>query len=247
MKHFHLFRFVRLTAMCSALIFNVFMGLAQTDPSSFCGPGTLWSETVQQCVPNPSVGISAYDGNSDGCVTVNDLLGLLGVFGECEPEGSTIYWFKYIGGWPYPNGDWTDESTDFYIMDCTIDSGYQMTTDLDLVMDFVLGSPDSLIWCGNDSLYAVNQVDSLEGVTAISTEDIPNGTMTFPANSSPLYLAIPQYFEENSLLLEQSFFDSASAGWVFPAQSRRAVTIYGELYWLYKFNAYNGMNVMCGY
>ena len=63
---------------------------AQTNPSSFCGPGTLWSETVQQCVPNPAVGFSAYDGNSDGCVTVNDLLGLLGVFGECEPEGSTI-------------------------------------------------------------------------------------------------------------------------------------------------------------
>lgn len=237
----------RIVIVCFLLVTSSSLSQAQTDPSSYCGLGTLWSETVQQCVPNPAVGFSAYDGNSDGCVTVNDLLGLLGVFGECEPEGSTIYWFKYVGGWPYPNGNWTDESTDFYIMDCTIDSGYQMTTDLDLVMDFVLGSPDSLIWCGNDSLYAVNQVDSLNGVTAISNEDIPNGTLTFASNPSPLYLVIPQSFAENDLLMEQSFFDSASCGWVQPSQTRREVTIYGELYWLYSFNAYSGMNVMCGY
>lgn len=238
---------LRTSAICCIIFVTALQSLAQTDPSSFCGPGTLWSETVQQCVPNPAVGFSAYDGDSDGCVAVNDLLGLLGVFGECEEQGSTIYWFKYIGGWPYPQGDWTDESTEFYVMDCSIDSGYQLTTDLDLVMDFVLGSPDSLVWCGNDSLYAVNQVDSLQGVTAISNNDIPNGTLTFPNNSSPLYLIIPQSFEENTLLLEQSFFDSSSCGWVWPAQSRREVAIYGEPYWLYSFNAYSSINVMCGY
>lgn len=233
---------------CACLAVAWLQTHAQSDPSSYCGPGTLWSETVQQCVPNPSIQPADYDGNNDGCIAVNDLLGLLSVFGDCESEGSTIYWLKYTGGWPYPQGnDWTDESTEFYIMDCGIDSGYQLTTDLDLVMDFLLGSPDSLIWCGNDSLYAVNPVDSLEGVTAISTDDIPNGTLTFPNSTSYLYLFIPQYFEENSLLLEQSFFDSSSVSWVQPAESRRAVSIYDEPYWMYRFNVYSSMNVMCGY
>ncbi len=120
-------------------------GVAQEDPSDYCGPGTLWSETLQQCVPNPAIEPTTYDGNNDGCVAVNSLLGLLSVFGDCEPEGSTIYWFKYTEGWPYASGDWTDVTTEFYVEDCSIDSGYVLTTDLTLTMEFILDSEDSLL------------------------------------------------------------------------------------------------------
>ena len=197
--------------------------LAQSDPSSYCGAGTLWSETYQQCVPNPAISPTTYDGDDDGCITISDVLGVLSVFGDCAPDASTIYWFTYTyeDGWPYSNGDWTDEVTDFYVMDCSIDSGYLYTTDLNMVMNFVLESPDSLVWCGNDSLYSVLQLDSLEGVSAISHDDIPNGTLTAPVYNVPFYLVIPQSFEENSLLLDQSFFDSSSCGWIQPAGPAR--------------------------
>ena len=224
-------------------------GIAQgtLDPSQYCGPGTLWSETIQQCVSNPAISPLTYDGDDDGCVAVNDLLGLLGVFGDCQPVGNTIYWFKYGGGWPFANGDWTDESTEFYVSDCANDTGAYLTTDLTDVMGFVLESPDSLAWCVNDSLMPVMHVDSLEGVSAISHEDIPNNTIYIPSNYGPFYFVIPQSFEENSLLLEQPFFDDSTCGWAGPFEARREVIIYGEPYWLYSLNAYGGLNVLCGY
>lgn len=94
-------------------------------------------------------------------ITINDVLGVLSVFGDCAPDASTIYWFTYTydDGWLYSNGDWTDEVTDFFVMDCSIDSGYLYMTDLNMVMDFVLESPDSLVWCGNDSLYSALQLE----------------------------------------------------------------------------------------
>lgn len=247
MEYFKSARVLRSSAICCILLLTALQGLAQTDPSSFCGPGTLWSETLQQCVPNPAIEPAAYDGNNDGCIAVNDLLGLLSVFGDCEPEGSTIYWFKNAQGWPSATGNWTNEATEFYIQDCSIDSGYFLTTDVNLAMEMVLQNGDSLEWCEDGELYPIMPIDSLEGVSQISHDDIPNGTLVAPGSNTPFYLVLPQSFEENDLLLDQSFFDSSSCGWVPPAQNRREVLIYGELYWLYHFSAYGTMNVMCGY
>jgi len=233
--------------LMAILIGSWSQALAQSDPSSYCGPGTLWSETLQQCVSNPAIEPAAYDGDDDGCIAVNDLLGLLSVFGDCEPAGSTIYWFKYTEGWPYAYGDWTDETTEFYVADCSNDSGYVLTTDLTLTMEFILESGDSLLWCGNDTVYPVMPIESLDGVDAISHEDIPNGTISIPTNYGLFYMVIPQSFEENALLLEQAFFDQASCGWAGPFLTRRELTIYSEPYWLYSVNAYGGLNVLCGY
>jgi len=80
----------------------------------FCGEGTVWDSTLQQCVSiappcAPSCGQGTVwdpineeciiaipaDLNYDGCVTVNDLLELLAVHGTCPP---------------YP--EWPDEPTD---------------------------------------------------------------------------------------------------------------------------------------
>jgi hypothetical protein len=240
------------TFRCS-LIFGFLFSLlsetmCQTDPSAYCGPGTIWSSTEQQCVPNPAIVPASYDGDDDGCVAVNDLLGLLSVFGDCQPEGHSIYWFKNTYGWPYATGEWTDETTEFYIQDCNIDSGYLITTDVTLALAFILDSEDSLVWCSDtipDPL-PVMPLDSLEGVSAISQSDIPTGTITIPSDTGPFYLIIPQSFEENALLLEESFF-THSYGWVSPAVARREVLVYGEPHWIYNFNAYGGLNVICGY
>ncbi|MDE0979475.1 MAG: hypothetical protein OSA78_05735 [Flavobacteriales bacterium] len=62
------------------------------DPKEYGGTGKLWSESSQTCVGQPASS-PAYDGNLDGCVNVTDLLGLLSIFGECNPDGQTIYWF----------------------------------------------------------------------------------------------------------------------------------------------------------
>jgi hypothetical protein len=217
------------------------------DPSSYCGFGTLWSETEQKCVLNPSLGFDAFDGDSDGCIAVNDLLGLLAVFGECEPEGSTIYWFNDTNGWPFPQGNMTNESTVFYIQDCAIDSGYYTTQDIDVAMEMILTGPDSLVWCEDGTVYSVMRADSLTGVNAISNTEIPNQTLQFESNNNTVYVMIPQSFSENSLLLEQAFFTTNSCGGSIPFSSRRAVTVYDVAYWLYTRTAYDDLNVLCGY
>ena len=49
----------------------------------YCMEGTLWDEDIQGCiVANPS------DSNFDGCVQLNDLLDLLGAYGDCGAEES---------------------------------------------------------------------------------------------------------------------------------------------------------------
>lgn len=49
--------------------------------SVVCGPGTVWDPQAQMCiVANPS------DSNFDGCVQLNDLLDLLGAYGDCGTE-----------------------------------------------------------------------------------------------------------------------------------------------------------------
>ena len=46
-----------------------------------CGAGTTWNWTTSECdVANPS------DSNFDGCVQLNDLLDLLGAYGQCSNE-----------------------------------------------------------------------------------------------------------------------------------------------------------------
>ena len=48
-----------------------------------CGEGTVWDSETQTCiVANPS------DSNFDGCVELNDLLDLLGAYGDCAAEES---------------------------------------------------------------------------------------------------------------------------------------------------------------
>ena len=48
-----------------------------------CGEGTVWDADSQTCiVANPS------DSNFDGCVELNDLLDLLGAYGDCAAEES---------------------------------------------------------------------------------------------------------------------------------------------------------------
>ena len=48
-----------------------------------CGEGTVWDSASQTCiVANPS------DSNFDGCVQLNDLLDLLGAYGDCGAEES---------------------------------------------------------------------------------------------------------------------------------------------------------------
>ena len=49
----------------------------------YCKEGTVWDEEVQGCI----VAIPS-DSNFDGCVQLNDLLDLLGAYGDCGAEGS---------------------------------------------------------------------------------------------------------------------------------------------------------------
>ena len=51
--------------------------------SGFCGPGTIWSFELQQCVP--AEGVCSEDLNGNGLVEVSDLLQLLNVFGSLCP------------------------------------------------------------------------------------------------------------------------------------------------------------------
>ena len=49
----------------------------------YCGEGTIWDSATQTCI----VAIPS-DSNFDGCVQLNDLLDLLGAFGNCGAEAS---------------------------------------------------------------------------------------------------------------------------------------------------------------
>jgi hypothetical protein len=235
-----------------ACFFALSMSAQNMDPSQYCGTGTIWSESSQMCVAQPAA-LQAYDGNLDGCVNVTDLLGLLSIFGVCEPDGQTIYWFSQFGNsWPNPlGGDYLDTTAQFFIQDCSIDTGYYLTTDLNVVLDFVFesGPGDSLLWC-DDILYGyVTPIDSLENVSNISQNEIPNFTLVSEVNDGILYLAIPQSFAENELLLQTPFFEnnilSLTSNFIFP--ERRECVIHGIDYWLYGKMSYGGFNVLCGY
>lgn len=237
-----------LTAIACCL---VVAGSAQNiDPSQYCGTGTIWSESSQMCVAQPAA-LQAYDGNLDGCVTVADLLGLLSIFGSCEPEGQSIYWFgQYSEGWPHATGSFLDTTTQFYIQDCSIDTAYYLTTDLNVALDFVLESGDSLEWCLDGLNYPVIPVDSLQNIHSISQGEIPNFTIVFNPSSAGIgYLALPQSFDENELLLQTPYFQHSifglSSNFIF--SDRRACIIHGIEYWLYGGPGYQGFNVICGY
>ena len=215
------------------------------DPSEYCGPGTLWSDSLQQCLPNPFVSAN-YDVNSDGCVNVTDLLGLLSAFGECSADGKTIYWFQNTGGWPYGTGSWLDETTEFYIQDCAIDTGYYMTSDVDFAFEFMVQNQGGLVWCLDTVLYDVMTVDSLTNVTSISQSQIPIGTISYEIGNQTAYLVIPQSFDENAFMLEQYFFETYYGQYLM-LQDRRSLLIQEELYWLYGSSNTGGeLNVRCG-
>ena len=48
-----------------------------------CGPGTIWNAEMQMCI-----GDGSGDINLDGCVQLNDLLDLLGAYGNCGTDES---------------------------------------------------------------------------------------------------------------------------------------------------------------
>lgn len=55
------------------------------DGSDYCGPGTYWDANAQKCLPDSTNSLCVEDINADGSVGVNDLLQLLGAFGDlCE-------------------------------------------------------------------------------------------------------------------------------------------------------------------
>ena len=55
---------------------------------SYCGEGTLWSPTLQQCIPDP---MCLGDLNGDGIVGTSDLLSLLSLFGmNCSVTGCVL-------------------------------------------------------------------------------------------------------------------------------------------------------------
>lgn len=226
-------------------------GSAQNiEPSQYCGTGTIWSESSQKCVAQPAA-LQAYDGNLDGCVNVSDLLGLLSIFGECEPEGQSIYWFgQNAEGWPYATGSFLDPTTQFYIQDCLIDSGYFLTTDLNMALEFVLESGDSIEWCSDGLHYPVMSIDSLQNIRSISQDEIPNFSIVFDQSDVGTgYLALPQSFDENELLLQTPYFQHSvfglSSNFIF--SERRSCIIHGIEYWLYGGPGYQGFNVICGY
>ena len=50
------------------------------DCSTNCGPGTMWDEQFEMCVPNASTCVQDLDNNGE--VDTLDLLSLLGAFGS---------------------------------------------------------------------------------------------------------------------------------------------------------------------
>jgi uncharacterized protein (TIGR02145 family) len=57
------------------------------DGASICADGTWWHPGEQRCYPHPCLGCPG-DFNADHLISITDLLGLLGQFGEtCEPAG----------------------------------------------------------------------------------------------------------------------------------------------------------------
>lgn len=62
-------------------------GNTEDDPgAAFCGPGTMWDETMQLCVGTTNESTCAEDITGDGIVAVDDLLALLSAFSETCPN-----------------------------------------------------------------------------------------------------------------------------------------------------------------
>jgi hypothetical protein len=226
-----------------ACFFAMSMSAQNIDPSQYCGTGTIWSESSQTCVGQPAP-LQAYDGNLDGCVNVTDLLGLLSIFGVCEPDGQTIYWFENTSGvWPSPSGSWMNESTEFYIQDCSNDTGYYLTNDISVVFEFMMDNPDSLAWCFEEQVGFVEPVFFLDNVNGISVSDIPDFTIQGNPQSLAFqerYLMIPKSFAENDLLLELPYFysgvglgDESNVLINVTFSERREISYNGTEYWLY--------------
>ena len=60
-------------------------------PSSHCGSGTIWDPTSQTCIVDESACGWQPDGNGDNLIGVNDLLDLLGVYGDTDYDQDDIW------------------------------------------------------------------------------------------------------------------------------------------------------------
>ena len=72
-----------------------FNSLATADDGScefcFCGSGTVWDELTQTCIVDESACGWQPDGNGDNLIGVNDLLDLLGVYGDTDYDQDGIW------------------------------------------------------------------------------------------------------------------------------------------------------------
>lgn len=58
---------------------------------SFCGPGTIWDEELQQCVLDPTFCGWQPDSNDDSLIGVDDLLMFLSVFGDTDYDSDGVF------------------------------------------------------------------------------------------------------------------------------------------------------------
>ena len=77
------------TAVSVLPIRKVFAEVPQ--PNSSCGVGTTWDPTSQTCIVDESACGWQPDGNGDNLIGVNDLLDLLGVYGDTDYDQDGIW------------------------------------------------------------------------------------------------------------------------------------------------------------
>ena len=163
------------------------------------------------------------DVDGDDCITVTDVLSILGLFNTCE-EGYTFYYLK-AGGDTYPFSDLIGDGNMYLIGDSTYTPYTYAEGGLDIVMEDLINNADGTGLTPEVGTFIfAGPIDGLQGC---------NPTWTYDESIGWYYLAVPDnaVFDVNLVtdgLLEQS------CGGTYNASDRGAFTYDGELYWLYK-------------
>lgn len=169
------------------------------------------------------------DVDGDDCITVTDVLSILGLFNTCE-DGYTFHYFK-VGASTYPFSDLMGDGPWYLIGDSTYTPYTSSEGGFDLIMEDLINNADGTGLTPEVGTFIFSgPIDGMQGC---------NPTWTYNSSQGWEYLTVPANPVLDVNLVTDGLLEW-NCGNTYNASERRAFTYNGESYWVYKLS--NGQN-----
>lgn len=169
------------------------------------------------------------DVDGDDCITVTDVLSILGLFNTCE-DGYTFHYFK-VGASTYPFSDLMGDGPWYLIGDSTYTPYTYSEGGFDLIMEDLINNADGTGLTPEVGTFIFSgPIDGMQGC---------NPTWTYNSSQGWEYLTVPANPVLDVNLVTDGLLEW-NCGNTYNASERRAFTYNGESYWVYKLS--NGQN-----